>query len=119
LLKPDKESENLDFPLFTFTCGDKEKSAIVQQQKGLWSWYSVITGPDVKSIRTLIRNSSRVREWSGTASVYLICQQLSEGSNVTFTTKSAVSSRPMPPLPFARGISEKIIKVDEIRLTVR
>ncbi|MCX6248149.1 MAG: alpha-galactosidase [Bacteroidetes bacterium] len=119
LLKPDKESENLDFPLFTFTCGEMETKPVVQQQKGLWSWYSVITGPEVKSIRTLIRNSSKVREWKGTASVYLICQQFSEGTNVTFTTKSAVSSRPMPPLPFAKGISQKIIKVDEIQLTVK
>jgi hypothetical protein len=119
LFKPDKGYENQEFPSITFTCGDKEVNAIVQQQKGLWSWYSVITGPDVKSIRTRMLNHPKTREWKGTAAIYLICQQKEEGTQLVVTAKQALPHRPVPPLPFANGISEKILKLDEVNVTVK
>jgi hypothetical protein len=119
LFKPDKGYENQEFPSVTFTYGDKDVNAIVQQQKGLWSWYSVITGPDVKSIRTTIVNHPKTREWKGTAAIYLIFQQKEEGNQLIVTTKQATPGRPVPPLPFANGISEKILKLDEVNITVK
>jgi hypothetical protein len=119
LLRPDKEYENQEFPSVTFTIGDKTVKAIVQQQKGLWSWYSLITGPDVKSIRTKVLNHAKTKEWKGTASIYLICQQKEECTKLTFTTTSGTNSRPMPPKPFGNGISERTIKLDEFSLTVK
>jgi hypothetical protein len=119
LLKPDKGYENQEFPSFTFSCGDKDSKAIVQQQKGLWSWYSVICDPDVKSIRTRIQNNAKTKEWKGTASIYLICQQKEEGNKLTLITKSRIVTRPMLPEPFAKEISEKISKLDEFLLTVK
>jgi len=119
LLKPDKGYENQEFPVFSFTCGDTETKAIVQQQKGLWSWYSVITGQDTKSIRTKILNNAKTKEWKGTAGIYLICQQKLAGNSLTFTTKSGIPFRPMPPEPFGKGIAEKIIKLEEIPLCVK
>ena len=119
LLKPDKGYENQEFPSFSFTCGDKEMKAIVQQQKGLWSWYSVITGPEIRSIRSKIINNAKTREWKGTAGIYLICQQKEEGNKLTFSTKAGIVFRPMPPKPFGKGISEKTMKLEEFPLTVK
>jgi len=119
LLKPDKGYEDREFPSITFTCGEKESKAIVQQQKGLWSWYSVITGPEVKSILTKISNNAKTKEWKGNAAIYLICQQKQEGDHLTLTTKTALSSRLMPPEPFGKGVSERIIKLGEIQLMVK
>jgi hypothetical protein len=118
LLKPEKGYENQEFPLFTFSCGDKDSKAIVQQQKGLWSWYSVICGPEVRSIRTRILNNPKTKEWRGTACIYLICQQKQEGNTLTLTTKSRIITRPMLPEPFAKEISEKISKLDEFPLSL-
>jgi hypothetical protein len=119
LLKPEKGYENQEFPTFTFTCGDKERKAIVQQQKGLWSWYSLIGSPDVKSIRTKIRNGAGTKEWKGIASIYLICQQKEQGNKLTLTTKSRIMTLPMLPGPFEKEISEKIIKLGEFPLTIK
>ncbi|MGA3013317.1 MAG: hypothetical protein ABSD71_04705, partial [Bacteroidales bacterium] len=119
LLKPDKDYENVEFPFFTFNTGNNEQKALVHQQKGLWSWYSIIFGPDVRSIRTSICNNPATKEWKGTASIYLICQQKEKGNNLTFTTRPKVVSRPMLPEPFEKGISEKIIKLGELTLSLK
>ncbi len=119
LLKPGKGYENLEFPSFTFLCGDKESNAIVQQQKGLWSWYSVITGSDVKSIRTKVLNNPKTKEWKGTATIYLVCQQKEEENKVIISAKSLISSRPMPPKPFGNVVSEKIIRLEEFPFEVK
>jgi hypothetical protein len=119
LLRPGKGYENQEFPQFTFMCGDKESKTLVQQQKGLWSWYSVITAPDVKTIRTKILNNPKTKEWKGTASIYLICQEGKEGSKMTFTVKSQIPARPMLPSAFGKGVSEKTIKIDEFELVVK
>jgi hypothetical protein len=119
LLKPDKGYEDDEFPGFTFFAGDKEIKAMVQQQKGLWSWYSVIPGKDTKEIRTRLVNGPKTKEWKGNATVYLICQQKEEATNLVFSTRNKVVSRPMPPKPFGEGISERILKLEEIPLTIR
>ena len=118
LLKPDKGYEDAEFPGFTFFAGDKEIKAMVQQQKGQWSWYSMITGSETKMIRTRIVNGPKTKEWKGNATVYLICQQKEEATNLVFSTRNKVVSRPMPPKPFGEGISERILKLEEIPLTI-
>jgi hypothetical protein len=119
LLKPDKGYEDAEFPDVIFYAGDKEIKAMVQQQKGLWSWYSMITGKDTKEIRTRFINSPKTKEWKGRATVYMILQQQQKATPLVFETHNRISSRPMPPKPFGVGISERTLKVDEFAIEVR
>lgn len=119
LLKPEAGYETIEFPACIFNCDGKEVKTMVQQQKGLWSWFSLITTRDVKSIRASLQNNVKTREWKGMATIFLICQQKEESTKMTITTKSEITSRPMPPKPFPNGISERTIKLDEFHLTVK
>jgi hypothetical protein len=119
LVKPDKESEKNEFPEFTFVVDGKENKALVEQQKGLWSWYSVVIPLPVKDIKVHIRNHDKVKEWKGNAAIYAICRQSQPGREVEFTTNGIMKERPMLPKPFKEGISEKTFLLDEFSLDVR
>jgi hypothetical protein len=119
LLKPDKGFSEQEFPTIRFTVNDKEIKAIVQQQKGLWSWYSVKGGADIKAVRTLISKNIKSKEWKGTASIYLTCKEKEEGNKISFTTTKKVVSRPMPPGAFEKGIRERTIKIEEFPVEVK
>ena len=118
LLKPDKGYESQEFPVFTFMIDDKEVKPLVQQQKGLWSWYSGIVST-AKSIHTRILNNSKTPEWKGTAGIYAITKQKQEGVKINLSTKIPAQSRIMPPHPFENGISEKIVKLGEEAISVK
>lgn len=119
LLKPDKGYEEAEFPGVTFFTGDKEIKAMVQQQKGMWSWYSVITGKETKEIRTRFINGPKTKEWKGKATVYLICQQKGTATPLVFSTINKIAPRSMPPKPFTEGVYERTVKVEEVEVDVR
>ncbi|MDP4281698.1 MAG: alpha-galactosidase, partial [Bacteroidota bacterium] len=118
LLKPDKEFENAEFPSVTFYTGEKETQPIIQQQKGMWAWYSMITGKDLKNIRSRFVNNPKSKEWKGKAAVYMILRQKESPTTLILTTNGKIISRPMPPKPFGEGIREKTVKSEEFRVEV-
>jgi hypothetical protein len=113
LLKPDPGFEDKEFPVVSFRINDKEETAIKEEQKGLWVWNSVKAGKDCTAIRTRMQNAPKTKEWKGTVLVYVIASQKQAGKMLELTTRNSAADRPMPPLPFEKGVSEKISKAGD------
>jgi hypothetical protein len=114
LLQPGPDYAKKDLPGIALYMDGTEVKPSVVSEKGKWAWISAVTGPGTREIRVSFARPDTSAGWNGTASLYLICQQKTEGRKVVFTTNTPLPSRPMPPSPFEPGVTEKTVELGKV-----
>ena len=95
----------------------KETKTTVEKQKDLWGWYKLDILPGRHTSQITISSEKNEQKWTGKASVWLICLQKLEGTDVTFDLVQGLSKqRPMPPKPWAASELCTNVKLGEVEI---
>ncbi len=115
LLEPGAGSGGLKFPVLSAIVNGKTIiNPSIEQEQGKWKWWSVITGSDVREIELSIAGTDSL-SWTGTATLYLICNQQQEKQKVHVKDPA----RPMLPLPFGEGIVERTVELGKLDIEIK
>ncbi|MFB0566015.1 MAG: glycoside hydrolase family 2 TIM barrel-domain containing protein [Candidatus Aminicenantaceae bacterium] len=116
LLQPIGNSVGKDDPEVVFFLDGKKAEAKLEKQKGLWGWYriSVLSGNHFSRIQ--ITPGEETEQWTGKASLWLLCQMNCQGDEVTFDLGKEVIERPMPPRPWPKGVVRRNVHIGEVKI---
>ena len=118
LFEPDGSSSGSELPGVTVLIDGKEAEAKLEAQKGLWSWYTVDVTAGRHLAKVRVEPTQGRGEWSGRASVWLICRQQQKGREISFELNTDVFERPMPPLPWLPGELRINVKLGETEVLI-
>ncbi|MDH5405395.1 MAG: hypothetical protein OEX80_02530, partial [Candidatus Aminicenantes bacterium] len=118
LFEPDGSSSGSELPVVTVLIDGKEAEAKLEAQKGLWAWYTVDVAAGRHLVKVRIEPAQGRGEWSGRASVWLICRQQQKGRKVSFELKTEAVERPMPPVPWPPGELRISVKLGETEVLI-
>lgn len=109
-LEPDSGFVGKPIPAGLLTLDGKLVTPNIQQQKGVWSCYSlVLTHPGRHILALKLKATGDTGHWSGTVQVWLNGQQQQKGQRVVLSTQGKIRVVPMLPDPFPKGI----LKLDQ------
>lgn len=117
LLEPDGSSSGKDLPKVIVFLDGKEEKTKLEEQKGLWAWYTVDVTAGQHFSKIQVEPVEGKEGWTGRAFVWLICQQKQKGTEISFELKTKAFECPMPPLPWPAGELRINVKLGEIKVS--
>ncbi len=109
-LKPDSSFEGKPFPEMILEIDGKKIIPSVQQLAGNWASYSyVIKSAGQHIYNWQLKATDKIKEWSGTATVWLTGEQTQKGAEVKIISNNEIRYRPMLPSPYGTGSNEEEI----------
>lgn len=116
LLTPDESSTKNVPPAVKVTIDGREDTARFTRGEASSTWYTcpVLPGKHQMSFRIVSRDT--VISWKGHAGVWLGTEIREAGVDVVFESHDGFLEPPMPPRPFPKGVSDRTIRLGEMRI---
>ncbi len=119
LLEPSGESIDAEDPAVTIDLDGQPVEGLAENQKGRWAWYTMKVLPGSHVSQFQIAPAQNAKEWTGKASVWLVCTQKPKAIEVSFGLAQKIAKkRPMPPKPWPEGTTRRTIKLGEAKIRV-
>jgi hypothetical protein len=83
----------------------------IEQQKGRWAWFKVDVKSGDSKIDWKIQSEDKEKLLNASASLWLIGFQKGSGKKLQIKMVEAPEQRPMPPMPWERGLIKKVRKI--------
>ncbi len=109
------ENKEASLPEVKIFVEGKASQAHMEKQKGLWAWYTVSIGPEVKHVKLQFEKPLR-KKWKGTVAAWLIYREKMEPVTLHIRTRKKAKDRPLLPLPYPCNLLQKVVKLAQTQL---
>jgi hypothetical protein len=116
LLTPSGESARRKMPQVHVNVDGTSDTASYEKTESASTWYTVNVGPGTHSCTIRIESREEDLGWSGKASVWMICQQQQNGTEIDITPKSPFVRTPGPPRALPKGVVVKNVRIGDVNV---
>jgi hypothetical protein len=117
LLTPDKSFTPKSKPILSVMVDGKQDTVKTEPQEGKSQWYIFDAVPGKHDLIVAVQPGKDEKEWKGKASVWMIAKQKHNMKEISFTLKSEIKAKPMPPLVWSSGEARKNVKLGESKIS--
>ncbi len=118
LLKPSDASAKAPLPEVTIDIDGASHKVAPVQSDSKSKWYSVSIEPGNHTVTIGLSDSVAASKWNGTASVWVLCQQVQKSARLTFIPIHQTQEAPMPPRPLPANERQMNIKILEHKVAL-
>ena len=117
LLEPAKKYFGDSSPEIEIELNGQTVKPEIQGEDGAWHWYKVDLENGQNEAAVIIKPIDK-NKWQGKLSLYVINEVEHKSAELSYELEKSIDERPMPPLPWDKGITKQIHELQTSSITI-